>query len=134
MKKYIALVLALMMCLSLCACGTTSSENALDVKDAVIGTWKCYYELTEDSPPVNKAGDTYSQTIELYKGGTGKIYWYNETRNHDGINFSLTWEIEDGVVNIAYGVFGIDSYEGLEYNFETDTLTKIDGGRVFYRV
>lgn len=133
MKKALSLILALVLCLSLCACGTTNGDNTLDVKDAVIGTWKCYYELTKDSPPDNKAGDTYSQTIELYKGGTGKIYWYNETRNHEGNDYSLTWEIEDGVVNITYGIFGFNSYEGLEYDFETDTLTMIDGSKVFDR-
>ena len=128
MKKIIALLLAIVMCLSMCACGTTGKN----MKDSIVGTWKYYYELTEASVYYENVGDKCVQTIELYKGGTGRIYWYNETADHEGSNVPLTWEIKDDIVNITYDI-GVVCNKGYEYDYETDKLKTVDGSRVFER-
>ena len=135
MKKALSLILALALCLSLCACGSSislDSTEAFSLKDAVIGTWVYNYQLKESATLVGQAGDNYSKTIELYKGGTGRVYWKNETSGKDSSNVSLTWEIVDDVVNITYSIADSESAEGFEYNIEADTLTKVDGSAIEY--
>ena len=128
MKRLMLCFLAIVMCLSLCACGTTGKN----MKDSIVGTWKYYYELAEASFPYENVGDKCVQTIELYKGGTGRIYWYNETCDHEGSNVPLTWEIKDDLVNITYELGVVGSY-GYEYDYKTDKLKTVDGSKVFER-
>ena len=145
MKRIIALLLASLMCLSLCACATADvtvettqdtieTVDMVDIKDAVIGTWKRYYELTKDDVfGLEKAGDRCVQTIEFYKGGTGKISWNNITSNVNSGTYSVTWEINDDVVNLTYTTKITTVINGYEYNCETDTLTSVDGSKTFDR-
>ena len=72
MKKAFSLILALVMCLSLCACGggeqntTEPSQEATESpNESVVGSW--YWVNTDDVGPAN--GVTH---MELYEGGTGK--------------------------------------------------------------
>ena len=83
--------------------------------------------------PLTEAQKAYNkETIELYKGGTGRIYWYNETCDHEGSNVPLTWEIKDDLVNITYELGVVGSY-GYEYDYKTDKLKTVDGSKVFER-
>ena len=127
MKKALSIIMILVICLSACACGLTKTE------DAVVGTWKSTYETTENAIGFYSVGDVYTNTIELYKGGTGKIYWKNETRNEDGSNTSLSWETQDDVININYSLAGSDRFVGYIYNAENDTITSADNKYTFYR-
>ena len=158
MKKAITILLALVMILSLAACGGGSAAadtpapteatatpkptltpeptpeltpKPIALKDVIIGTWVFYY--TQDENNLNGSiGDKMSRTIEFYKGGTGKITFSNEARQDDKSSFSLSWEISDEIVNIEYTVFSA-AKKGFEYNYETDTLSSVDGTAVFQR-
>lgn len=74
MKKLIALVLALVICFSLCACGSSTSkeEGSTSIEKDYIGTWQ-----TEDGETV----------FSVYEGGIGSF-------NGPGNKFSFTWEIK----------------------------------------
>lgn len=150
MKKVLALVLSLVFMLSLAACGggngsssgntsenttteNTTTEATLDKNDPsnYIGTWVSSYKLTEDYVSGEKAGDICNATIELYKGGTGKISWYNVTRGVDRGDSSLKWEIVDDVINVNCQYD--NSTFGLEYNREKDALISVDGKDTYFR-
>lgn len=70
MKKPLLIVLALALLLSLCACGSGGqnaevSNDSTETKENFIGTWKRVF--------VNSDNETITQTLEVYKGGTGKL-------------------------------------------------------------
>lgn len=128
MKKVLALLLAMVLVLSLAACG---GQQGLKSEDC-IGTWVNSYKLTEHSLG-GDAGDDFNNTIELYKGGTGRISWNNETTGENHGDISLKWEIADDIINIDYeDNFGNNTL-GLEYNKEKEALVSVDGKNTFKR-
>lgn len=126
MKKYIALLLVAVMCLSFVACGENKS-----LKDEVVGTWIREYTFN------NKY---YVTTIEIFPGGTGTFQtketdddWKNPLGEELPAN--TTWEIKDDIINITIkdSMFG-DSVTGYVYSSEEkETLQTVDGERVYYR-
>ena len=135
MRKAITILLALVMVLSLAACGggSTTTETpaatgeptpeseptasiveepkTLDLKTAVVGKW------------VYQPGPLSDFYMELYKGGSGAQFNYKGEKT-----FDLTWEIEDDVINISMGRHA-SSFTG--YTLENDTLTSVDGSQIF---
>lgn len=126
MKKIVALILALTMCLSLCACGGTAKTE-----DAIIGTWEYNFKLKETGA-AGKKGDDYQQKLELYSGGTGKLEYNNLTSGEDHGNPSLTWEVEENIVNITFQS-GFGGVVGLTYDATNDTLSRSDADIVYTR-
>ena len=144
MKRATTILLALLLVLSLAACGgggTTTptpeptqaptatpepTPEPLSLKDVILGTWVCYYEFGFETGFTSK-DDILKQTIEVYKGGSGRIYWRNETRDEDSSNVPLSWTIDDEILNIVYSIAGSSSKEGYEYDKENDTLNSVDG-------
>lgn len=131
MKKLFALLLALVMSISLVACGgggdtkntnnTTSQPDVTELKDYAIGTWERSFTAS--------TGENIKQVMEIYKGGTGKFIIYS---NNDG-EFSATWEIQDDVLNFTYSSpvtatygFTLDTEDGLL------TLTRVDDSSVIF--
>ncbi|MBE7016362.1 MAG: hypothetical protein E7417_06065 [Ruminococcaceae bacterium] len=95
MRKIIALLLAVIMCLSLVGCSeekqnTNNTSTEQDIKDCVIGTWERSFTTS--------TGEDVKQVMEIYKGGSGKFFIYS---NNDG-TFPATWEIQDNVLNFTY--------------------------------
>ena len=90
MKKALSLILALVMCLSLCACGSGNEENDATTNDGLnknetanyIGVWKSAH---------------MQFTIE--KGGVGR---YELPGNTNGIGYyDFTWEVKDEILVIT---------------------------------
>lgn len=131
MKKIIALFLAVVMCLSLAACGgentdvaensTAAESDTEELKDLVVGTWEIQFDLSDPKG----GGD---DSMELYKGGTGKGFasYMNEGNYH-----SIKWEIVDDVINIDLDGTGMFL---TGYTYEDGVLTSVDGKNVYYKV
>ena len=146
MKKVLSLILALVMCLSLCACGGTSNgteptiteptitePTEKELKDLVVGTW--IREYTFD-------GKSFVTTINIYKGGTGTFqteddYSITDYIGGEEVPDSTTWEIVDDVLNIEIagdGLFTDNTIMGFVYsNEEAETLQTVDGTKTYYR-
>lgn len=136
MKKFVALFLAIIMCLSFVACSNDCNVDndtvpQKELKDMVIGTWIREYTFN------NKY---YVTTIEIFPGGTGTFQtketdddWNNP--QGEELPDNTTWEIKDDIINITIKdfMFG-DSVTGYVYSSEEkETLQTVDGERVFYR-
>ncbi|MEE3492176.1 LptM family lipoprotein [Ruminococcus sp.] len=108
MKKVLALVMALVLVLSLAACGggnTTSTEETTSVKNDVasyLGKWK---------------GDD-AMYLTFNKGGVGR---------YDILNggFDFTYEVKDEVVKVDINTSEQDFFAVLELNDDCTVLTFI---------
>lgn len=130
MKKFLCLFVALVMGLSLCACGS-SADN---MKANIIGTWNRYYEQEKTYNLTNtKSGDQMLRKMELYRGGTGYLVIYNVTKEEEFNHWNLTWEIVDGILNVTNNQVEYQSVDGFEYDATSDKLVKVDGSWVFER-
>lgn len=103
MKKYIALVLALVMCLSLCACGGTQTSSE-DSNNMLVGTWTCKREAGQDNVSL-----AHTKTIELYEGGN--CYCYDlATNDQEYNNLSGKWVLEDDILTITLSTGAVKGY------------------------
>ena len=132
MKKVIALLLVIILCISLFACSKEENE-ALLLKDRVIGTWVSKYKVVSEDFSMGDVGDEFCYTIKIYKGGTGVIFGYNITTEKVYGKYTLQWELNDDVLNITYTHAGYVEYIGYEYDEEFDTLTSVDGTETYVR-
>ncbi len=94
MRKLTILLLAAALALSLVACGGGGSQSTVD-ESTITGTWEGVFESKD------KDDDTITQTLELYKGGTGKLTSVHSNGESDN-TFSGTWELKDDVLNFSY--------------------------------
>ena len=117
MKKTISLLLALVLCLSLCACGggndapatEAPTEKTMDKNDTsnYVGEW---------------ANEYFSLTIT--KGGVGRYSnLMNGTEQYD-----LNWEVKDEVLITQISFFGMEHKAVLELNEDGTVLNVIQMG------
>ena len=105
MKRIFALILALIMCLPLCACGD----------DSVFGTYKGKYLYD---------GNQYAETIILNQDGT---YTLESYKNGELISLrSGEFYFEDGVINLVK-----DEHISTPYKVEGRAL--VNNGYYFYK-
>lgn len=116
MKKAISLLLAVIICFSLCACGANNDSNkspfGKNDSEAYIGTW---------------VYDTQKGNIITYhfnKGGIG--YWEQSTKS--GAKWEFTWEVKDGVVVTTRNAVGTTFLDSFELNDELNALYLISDG------
>ena len=112
MKKIFALILALILLLALCACGTQEEEAKEDLPDPVIGSWTLT-GLELDGADVSAYSVSFDIRLEFRPDGTGTVSSGEES-------FSVTWQngsFYDGSETIAYTV------EGNKLSFEAEGLT-----------
>lgn len=88
MKKALALLLAFVMCLALCACGARGGTEPQLSSDTLVGTWKY---TKGDLYKVNEP----TLQFEIYKGGTAKEVYEENSYN----NFS--WEIDENDTDVV---------------------------------
>ena len=153
MKKVLSLILALVICLSLCACGGTTNstepsttEPAItepsatepiekELKELVIGTWVREYEYNDTY---------YVTTINIYKGGTGTFGTveteddYKTLVTNDPFQTTpskTTWETQDDILNISIddGFFGTTVMGFTYQNEDQETLQSVDGTKTYLR-
>jgi len=125
MKKVLSMILAFVLCLSLCACGknggtdSSAESQSLEVKDYVIGTWeRCF---------TNSKGQNVKQTIEIYKGGTGKFLIYSDRE----YSYVANWEIKDDILNFTYTMITLGLI--LDTTADPMTLTQVDDDTAVFR-
>ena len=125
MKKALSLILALVLCLSLCACGKANIE------DIVIGSWQGTYILGKNAFWGQDEGDIMVDTLDIYKGGTGTLHEYNQTKDDQWSDRSFSWEITDDVLNIRLNESWIMTFT---YDESTATLTRLQDKSVFTKI
>ena len=91
MKKIIALLLAVVLCFALVACGGSAKTEEM-----LIGTWTCEREAGQDN--VEQA-TTY--TLELYQGGTCYKYNLGKENGKKYNNHTGTWSVEGDILTIT---------------------------------
>lgn len=130
MKKPLLIVLALALLLSLCACGSGGqnaevSNDSTETKENFIGTWKRVF--------VNSDNETITQTLEVYKGGTGKFTIHYGSGNQSDSNYNATWEINDDVLNFTYGsIAPVTLGFELDVSANPNTIVRVDDKTVIY--
>lgn len=120
-KKILTVFICTLMCCILGACGKKHNQE-----DVFVGTWHAEYERQKDEGMAGKKGDKITCTIEVYKGGTGRIYW--TTNGKDGSNVTIEWEVNDDgdVFTLDYSIGGTPAHIGFEYNAEDNTMIRQD--------
>ena len=113
------------LCL-LVGCGKAKKRTEADY----VGTWLAEYEREEDNA-LGKKGDPITCTIELYKGGTGRIKYTQNGENYSDI--PTEWEMTDDceIIKLSYSSIG-DVHMGLEYNADDDTLIRQDERNIVF--
>ena len=125
MRKLLFVLFVAIMFSTMTACGSSgqpdnssntaengvaeSKEETASLKDQIPGTW----EIVDSNYSVSK--------MVLYKGGTGDGY---DSTNTNGLKYSLSWTIEDDVVNISLDSSG-QFVTG--YSLEDGELVSVDG-------
>ena len=128
MKKIIVLILMSVMALCLLVgCGKEKKRTEADY----VGNWLAEYEREEDNA-LGKKGDPLTCTIELYKGGTGRIKYTDNGKNCG--NIPTEWEMtdDDEIIKVSYGDILGDVHMGLEYNADDDTLIRQDKRNIVF--
>ena len=119
MKKVLSILLALVLCLSLCACGggndtpatEAPTEKTMDKNDTsnYVGEWENqFYRLT------------------INKGGVGRY------ANYDKEQYDLNWEVKDEVLITQISFFGMEHKAVLELNEDGTVLNIIQMGFPVY--
>ena len=138
MKKYIAFILVITLCLSLCACGgsntTEPAENG--VKDLVVGTWVREYKY---------GSKYYVTTIKVHKGGIGSFQTVETDENYEPketirfgetVSNNMTWEVKDDIliITIDGGPFPATILGFTYQNDEQEFLQDLDDeSRIYIR-
>ena len=121
MKKILSFTLAIVMCLSLCACGgnggTAQSEDTTEEIDknsteTYVGAW---------------AYDTGKGNVITYHFNKGGIGYY-EQATKENAKWEFTWEVKDGVVVTTRNAIGTTFLESFELNDEDGALYQVSEG------
>lgn len=124
MKKALSILLVLVICLSLCACGggkdtpaaETPTEKTMDKNDTAnyVGEWETeHFRLT------------------ITKGGVGR---YENLMKPDEAKeiYDLNWEVKDEVLITQISFFGIENKAVLELNEDGTVLNVLQMGFPVY--
>ena len=122
MKKAISLLLALVLCLSLCACGggesntpntpettETPTDAAMDKNDSsnYIGTW-----------------ETEHSRLTITKGGVGRYEMLTQNSGY----YDLNWEVKDEVLITQNSFMGMEHKAVLEISEDGASLSVLQLG------
>lgn len=128
MKKLLALLMVIVMCLSVCACGESEKTNKADDKNSASQKDdKLETELTSqtwyDISCVDKENELAGR-VDFKKDGTGHFKNYTEV-------LDFTWEIKGE--KVLMDMDGIDVEYTLSNNNDRYELTDIAGERLFVK-
>ena len=96
LKRYLVLLVAVMMLLVLAACGKDSDKNS---DENVTGKYICIAIAEDGVSFIAPEGE--EQYVKLEKGGKGEIY--------TDLAFEMTWELDGMNFTGSYKIFGIDA-------------------------
>ena len=124
MKKTISLLLALVLCMSLCACGgggdagiETTEKSYEEVRAALVGEWGMLY-----------FDDSAAATVyEFRENGTGNWFRYDlystNKKIKDVHSWAMTYEITDSQIICHWTSVSGDAKQTIfDYTFENGTL------------
>ncbi|MBE6775687.1 MAG: hypothetical protein E7543_05790 [Ruminococcaceae bacterium] len=119
MKKIVALLLVVVMCMLFAACGADSSET-------VIGEWIGKYtnqsKFSYNYKEFN-SGDEIELTMNIYKGGTLQVVRKNTVNDAEMITDGI-WEIKDDILVTTFNVTNGDLVLSWEI---IDEILKLQG-------
>ena len=113
-------VLLVVMCMTLLLSGCDKKLKEEDY----IGTWKTEEYVSKE----NNA--TYIRTLEVYKGGAGKIISYNVTEDEIANEMAMSWTLVEDNEILSMETQLLGTY-GFEYDKENNTLIQQDEDLVF---
>lgn len=130
MKKLIALLLALVLCMALCACGGNTEElpnEGVENNESV--TEGAENDVLDKNDSSNYIGEweTAHYRLVITKGGVGRYEAINTTEYYD-----LNWEIKDEVLVTQISFFGMEHKAVLELNEDGTVLNVIQMGFPVY--
>ena len=100
LKRYLVLLVAVMMLLGLAACGKDSDKDSDEDSDEdVTGKYICIAIAEDGVSFIAHEGE--EQYVKLEKGGKGEIY--------TDLAFEMTWELDGMNFTGSYKIFGIDA-------------------------
>lgn len=113
MKRILSLILILAICLSMCACGNSttgsSSETVTNKKKTI--------EVVGDWTATNETSRVY---ISLNEDYTGEM-------ESEGIAFKFTWKYDKSTYDVTIDFEAVNMPGKLTYHPEDDTLIFLDG-------
>lgn len=118
MKKAISLLLALVLCLSLCACGGESNtpETAEASTDAVMDK--------NDSSNYIGTWETEHSRLTITKGGVGRYEMLTQNSGY----YDLNWEVKDEVLITQISFMGMEHKAVLEISEDGASLSVLQLG------
>lgn len=115
MKKIISLIMAIMMCLSLCACGGgNDTPKANNDKDPYVGTW-----------------ETEQLRLVITKGGVGRWGGVVDGKDFEESSFAVNWEVKDEIMVVTWSVAGWEFNAAFELNESETVLNEIQKSGAF---
>lgn len=141
MKKTLALLLALVLMLSLCACGGEKVEETTNQQTAQKTDETQANDVLDKNDTSNYYGiwETEHWCLDLKKGGVGR---YEPTYDRSGY-YDMEWEVKDEVLVVRFSGFGGMEFKAvLELNDDASALIVIqegfpayvEGEKVFHKV
>ena len=113
MKKTVSIVLVFLWCLSLCACGNSTTDSSAE-------TAKNRKKTIEVAGKWTAANETSRVYICLNEDHTGEM-------ESEGIAFKFTWEYDKSTHNVTIDFAAVGLPGKLTYVPEDDTLVFLDG-------
>ena len=101
MKKTISLLLALVLCLSLCACGSNYQKQAEEVAPKLDGKWGRSW-----TAPVGTMYQVY--IFEFEDGNSGTAVLYNQVDDTPTSAWNGTFSVstkKDGIIDLSFHTF-----------------------------
>ena len=135
MKKIVAMILVIAMCLSLSACGKVKVEEAIIGDWTYDLIWKGLASRERDNPDMCiEEGHSATNTLSFFEGGTVKLTTRSNETGFETTQFNGTWEIVDGVVVISAKVlWDSGSFSlGIDTESEPYTLRFLDNPDTVY--
>ena len=123
MKKVLVLMLALVLVLSLAACGGETKTKELTTDDCV-GTW-----LLDSGNGIVFSSNETSNQIEIIRGGVANAYVKSNAY------VECNWEIVDNALKISHESMGMGTTFSSTFVFEVDgdTMTSLDAYGSVYK-
>ena len=121
MKKFLSLLLALVMCISLIACGNNSNQSEPTSNDATVS------EKSEKDKYIGVWENTKCR-LTITKGGVGKLEFLAAIDNPSASFMQLNWEIKDDVLIAKSVLNGYEFSSVYELNEDASSLSVIQSG------
>ena len=122
MKKLLVLLLVVVMCLSLVACGGNNSETATIKQET-----NDVFEKNDTSKYLGVWENTKSR-LTITKGGIGKLEFLAAIDNPNASFMQLSWEIKDDVLVVKSTLEGYEFSSVYELNEDASSLKVIQSG------